>query len=139
MADSWETVVNKKKSHVTKSDVKKAQLKFIEDEKIPKMEQLDPIPLSTNSYANQRKLAMETDGDSEKYPSMVAFDPEKTRQDDKLKQGSPRSQVRKREKKPVKPPTPTFDVKGAIQSLKPTVLSGIITDVTSKFAGEFHM
>ena len=35
----WETVVNKKKSHVTKSDVKKAQQKFIEGEKIPKVEQ----------------------------------------------------------------------------------------------------
>ena len=35
----WETVVNKKKSHITKSDVKKAQQKFIEGEKVPKVEQ----------------------------------------------------------------------------------------------------
>ena len=34
----WETVVNKKKSHVTKSDVKKAQQKFIEGEKVPKVD-----------------------------------------------------------------------------------------------------
>ena len=35
----WETVVKKKKSHITKSDVKKAQQKFIEGEKVPKVEQ----------------------------------------------------------------------------------------------------
>lgn len=34
----WETVVNKKKSQVTKSDVKRAQQKFIEGEKVPKIE-----------------------------------------------------------------------------------------------------
>ena len=34
----WETVVNKKKSHVTKSDVKRAQQKFIDGENVPKIE-----------------------------------------------------------------------------------------------------
>ena len=34
----WETVVNKKRSNVTKSDVKKAQQKFIDGESAPKVE-----------------------------------------------------------------------------------------------------
>ena len=35
---NWETVVNKKKSHVTKADVKRVKKKFIEGENVPKIE-----------------------------------------------------------------------------------------------------
>lgn len=34
----WETVVSKKKGHVTKADVKKAQKKFIDGESAPKIQ-----------------------------------------------------------------------------------------------------
>ena len=38
MSGKWETVVNKKKSHVTKADVRRVQKKFIEGENVPKID-----------------------------------------------------------------------------------------------------
>ena len=35
---NWETVVNKKKSHVTKADVRRVKKKFVEGESVPKIE-----------------------------------------------------------------------------------------------------
>jgi len=38
MSGKWETVVNKKKSHVTKADVRRVQKKFIEGDSVPKID-----------------------------------------------------------------------------------------------------
>ena len=35
---NWETVVNKKKSHVTKADVRRVKKKFVEGDSVPKIE-----------------------------------------------------------------------------------------------------
>jgi len=142
MAESWETVGKNKKDHVTETDVKRAQQKFIDGEKAPKVETKEPIPLGKNSYADaashyERKLQHETqDGDEEKYPSLISvtFDPEKARQDEKILQGSPKHQLKRKDKKSQKPPTPTFDVKDAIRKLNPSALKCIIEDVKNKFS-----
>merc|ERR1711977_544829 len=65
----WETVVSKKKGHVSKSDVKKAQQKFIDGENVPKQETMDPLKLDKTQYASA--FDDQSHSEEEKYPSRV--------------------------------------------------------------------
>lgn len=126
----WETVVNKKKSHVTKSDVKKAQQKFIEGEKVPKMDVRDPIKLDETLYSagfeNKKLHDISDDTDDEKYPSRMVPGVED------VPSKSPRNQTRKRDKKANKQP-PAFDMTSKIQKIDVVVLKAQIKEVQTKF------
>merc|ERR1712179_590259 len=67
----WETVVSKKKGHVTKSDVKKAQQKFIDGESAPKQETREALKLDKTQYGSAFD---EANHQEEKYPSRVVLD-----------------------------------------------------------------
>jgi len=125
----WETVVNKKKSHVTKSDVKKAQQKFIDGEKVPKTESREPIPLTQTAYAAGFEKKQFEDED-EKYPSMIPF--ESTRGIDELQSKSPRSNARRKDKK-VNKPTPVI-MANKIKQIDAKALNATIADIKEKFA-----
>ena len=45
---NWETVVNKKKSHVTKADVRRVKKKFVEGDSVPKIEKQGNFFLQNN-------------------------------------------------------------------------------------------
>lgn len=126
----WETVVNKKKSHVTKSDVKKAQQKFIEGEKIPKVEQRDPIKLDETVYSvgfeSPKFQENENTSDDEKYPSRLPYE----QQDSK----SPR--VLKRKEKKVHKPAPVFDMEAKIRKVDPVQLRNQLKEIETKFPNQ---
>lgn len=126
----WETVVNKKKSNVTKSDVKKAQQKFIEGESIPKVDTRDPIKLDKTLYASafEDKDGISGEGE-EKYPSRVLLDDRKSHDSTSR---SPKVANKKKEKKVPKAP-PVFDLDGKIHKLVASYLQEKITDIKDKF------
>jgi len=121
----WETVVNKKKSHVTKSDVKKAQQKFIDGEKVPKVDHRDPLKLDQTMYAAGFERQQIEDDADEKYPSRLPYDST----DNSL---SPR--VRKQKKLP-KPAAPV-DVSAKIRKLDPNVIAAQIKENDVKFPNQ---
>lgn len=125
----WETVVNKKKSQVTKSDVKRAQQKFIEGEKVPKIEIRDPIKLDKTSYAAgfESKRFNESESEDEKYPSRVPFESVEN-----LPTRSPRNISKKKEKKNQKQ-LPVFDMNAKIKKIDIVALKQQISDVKDKF------
>jgi len=127
----WETVVNKKRGNPTKSDVKKAQQKFIEGETVPKVEVRDPIKLDKTQYASAFENGYDNFSEDEKYPSRVVLG------DLKSQNGSaPRSPkvVKKKEKKVPKAP-PVFDLDGKIHKLVASDIQETITEIKEKFPG----
>lgn len=127
----WETVVNKKRSNVTKSDVKKAQQKFIEGETVPKIEVRDPLKLDKTSYA--KAFDGEDVGDEEKYPSRVVLEDMKSSLNGSANR-SPKVLNKKKEKK-VPKAAPVFDLDGKIHKLVNSDLQEKITDIKEKFPG----
>jgi len=123
----WETVVAKK-GRVTKSDVKKAQQKFIDGESAPKQDTRDPLKLDKTQYASAFQNGNDhSDQEDEKYPSRVPL----------AQNGSTRSPKvpnKKKEKKVPKAP-PVFDLDGKIRQLVPSDFETIITDIKEKFPG----
>lgn len=126
----WETVVNKKKSHVTKSDVKKAQQKFIDGETVPKVEQRDPLRLEKTLYESGFKNKDEEGSEEEKHPSRVPFQQFAESNDNSSK--SPRSVQRKKDKKKT---APTIDMDDKIQKIDSSALKAQIKDIQEKFPG----
>jgi len=121
----WETVVNKKKN-VTKSDVKKAQQKFIEGESVPKIETRDPIQLDKTLYASAFQNDKDGDGGEDKYPSRVLMDERKS------DSGGRSPKVLNKKKKIPKAP-PVFDLDGKIHKLVASELQQKITEIKEKF------
>lgn len=123
MSNNWETVVNKKKSHVTKADVKRAKQKFLVAENVPKVK--DPIQFDKTNY----ELGFEnSDSDKENYPSRYAFEPEQKKE----VTSSPRNVTRRKEKPKPKPVT---DLSEKIQQIDNGVLKENIKQIKDKFPG----
>jgi len=124
----WETVVAKK-GRVTKSDVKRAQQKFIDGENVPKQETRDPLKLDKTQYATAFENDNIDHGEvDEKYPSIVQLgqNGSATR--------SPKVPNKKKEKKVPKAP-PVFDLDGKIHKLESSEFETIIADIKDKFPG----
>merc|ERR1712142_530275 len=124
----WETVVAKK-GRVTKSDVKKAQQKFIDGENVPKQETRDPLKLDKTQYATafdngNGDLSQEDETSPSRVP--LGQNGSATR--------SPKVPNKKKEKKVPKAP-PVFDLDGKIRKLASPEFETVITDIKEKFPG----
>lgn len=124
----WETVVSKKRGNVTKSDVKKAQQKFIDGENVPKVEARDPIQLDKTSYAS----AFDKDDSEEKYPSRVMLEELKGQNGSATR--SPKAAPKKKEKK-IPKAAPIFDLDGKINKIVPGDFKDTIDQIKEKFPG----
>jgi len=118
----WETVVNKKKSTVTKGDVKRAQQKFIDGDSAPKVDIREALKLDKTQYAS----AFDEANDEEKYPSRVLLD--------EVRSGvnsSPKV-VKKKEKK-VPKAAPIFDIDLKIRTIDVADLEEKLAEIKEKF------
>lgn len=127
----WETVVSKKRGNVTKSDVKKAQQKFIDGDNVPKVESRDPIKLDKTSYATVFDNGLDNSED-EKYPSRVMLEDLKGQNGNATR--SPKGATKRKEKK-VPKAAPVFDLDGKIHKLVPSDFQDTIDQIKEKFPG----
>ncbi|XP_002166600.2 uncharacterized protein LOC100212344 isoform X1 [Hydra vulgaris] len=119
----WETVVNKKKGHITKSDVKRAQQSFIDGgNKIPKVSSRDPLKVEKTGF----EVAF-NESKEEKIPSMVPLE----HSSDEKHTNSPRSRPLKKKTIPKAPIV--FNMEEKIQSINAVRLQEQIKDIQLKF------
>ncbi|XP_066935206.1 transmembrane protein 214-A-like isoform X1 [Clytia hemisphaerica] len=122
MSNNWETVVNKKKSHVTKADVRRVKKKFVEGE-VPKVEKKDPLQLEKTAY--EAGFRNDDDSDKENYPSRIPFEQNEQKQ-------SPRN-VTRRKDKPKPKPAQTVNLGEFIKKVDIDGLKLTIQSIQEKF------